>query len=100
LQTCCTPRNYHPERQRPDDYARQGKKTVQIPDEVTGESFEVYVRRSGNPFDGDCDVVVYQMPYLHNSIRGCRRLRAPGSGTRHRRDVGIAVAYAATLGIG
>lgn len=41
-----------------------------MPDKATGEFFEAYVQRSGNPFDGDCDVAVYQMPYLHNSIRG------------------------------
>jgi hypothetical protein len=40
-----------------------------VPDKANGESFEAWVRRSGNRFDGDCDVVVYQMPYLHNGIR-------------------------------
>lgn len=50
-------------------YRAEGRSVLEIPDHHKGEPFADWVARSGNPFDANWDVV-YQMPLIHNGIRG------------------------------
>ena len=73
------------------DYERQGKSILIIPDRRPGEAFGDWVERVGDPFDLGYDVI-YQMPFVHEGVRGIadflilvrrsrdrgRRLRAGG----------------------
>ncbi|MGV0767874.1 TM0106 family RecB-like putative nuclease [Mycolicibacterium sp. XJ647] len=51
------------------DYIRQEKRIFNVPEPAKGQTFADWVSEVGNPLDGDYDVV-YQMPFLHNGIRG------------------------------
>jgi uncharacterized protein len=51
------------------EFERQGKQVLRISERQRGEPFGEWVRRVGNPLDGDADVI-YQMPLLHKGIRG------------------------------
>lgn len=50
-------------------YRSEDKRILDVPERLRNESFEDWVARSGNPFAEDWDVV-YQMPFIHNGIRG------------------------------
>jgi predicted RecB family nuclease len=52
-----------------DHYRRQGKSILIVPEKRDGESFSGWVERVGNPFGEGWDVV-YQMPFVHDGIRG------------------------------
>lgn len=71
------------EQQCLDEFERQGKNVLVVPGKADGESFSAWISRVGNPFDGQWDVV-YQMPFLHNGIRGIAdfviRVEEPVSG--------------------
>ncbi|CAJ1501235.1 TM0106 family RecB-like putative nuclease [[Mycobacterium] burgundiense] len=51
-----------------DEYRRQGKTILEVPEKAKGQIFSSWVAGTGNPLD-DYDVV-YQMPFIHNGIRG------------------------------
>lgn len=51
------------------DYEQRGMTVVRIPARPKGETFESWVQRVGNPFADGPDVV-YQMPFIHNGMRG------------------------------
>ncbi len=51
------------------DYRRQGRSVLYAPQKAEGQSFSSWVASVGNPLDGENDVV-YQMPFVHNGIRG------------------------------
>ena len=50
-------------------YRAEDKSVLDVPGSRPDESFEDWVARSGNPFAENWDVV-YQMPFVHNGIRG------------------------------
>ncbi len=52
-----------------DEYERQGKSILRVPEREKRESFGAWVARVGNPFDQGWDVI-YQMPFAHDGIRG------------------------------
>lgn len=64
-------------------YCAEGKSVLEVLPRKTDESFEDWVARSGNPFSESWDVV-YQMPFIHNGIRGIAdfvvRVEDPSSG--------------------
>ena len=64
-------------------YIPEGRTILEVPTQNPGESFTAWIERVGNPFDQDWEVM-YQMPLLHEGVRGIR-------GNRHR-----ATAVAAT----
>ena len=51
------------------DYMNQGKSVYQVPGRNPDESFANWVRRIGDPMANGHDVI-YQMPLLHDGIRG------------------------------
>lgn len=57
------------ERQCLAQYHAAGKAVCEVPDRHDGESFADWVSRIGNPLAGEFEVV-YQMPFMHNGIRG------------------------------
>jgi uncharacterized protein len=59
------------------EYARHGKSILEVPVKQEGETFAGWVERVGNPFVRSVDVV-YQMPFVHEGVRGCRLRRAGG----------------------
>jgi predicted RecB family nuclease len=70
-----------------DDYRRQGKSILEVPQRREHERFSDWVARVGNPLDLDYDVL-YQMPFIHNAVRGIAdfviRVRDPEtSGVSH-----------------
>ncbi len=52
-----------------EEYERDGKTVLRVAGRRDGESFQAWVDRVGNPL-ADGWGVVYQMPFLHNGIRG------------------------------
>ncbi|MEB3032080.1 TM0106 family RecB-like putative nuclease [[Mycobacterium] nativiensis] len=50
-------------------YRAQGKTVLEVDPRRDREAFADWVQRIGNPFTGDVGVV-YQMPFVHNGIRG------------------------------
>lgn len=52
-----------------EEYERQGKHVLRVPDRQKGESFSAWVSRVGNSLEADWDVI-YQMPFAHDGIRG------------------------------
>jgi hypothetical protein len=52
-----------------DEYRRQGKSVFEVPPRHERESFAAWVDRVSNPFADSWDVV-YQMPFVHDEIRG------------------------------
>jgi predicted RecB family nuclease len=52
-----------------EEYRRLGKSVLSVEAKRKDESFAAWVGRVGNPFGGDWDVL-YQMPFVHNRIRG------------------------------
>lgn len=64
-------------------YRAKGKPVLEVPRCHAGESFADWVARSGNPFGESWDVV-YQMPFIHDGIRGIAdfvvRVEDPSSG--------------------
>ena len=57
------------EKQCRDEYGRQGKSIFPVPERRAGETFAAWVGRVGNPLDDGWDVV-YQMPFVHDGVRG------------------------------
>jgi uncharacterized protein len=51
------------------EYRRQGKSIRDVDPRRDGETFAAWVQRIGNPLIDGVDVV-YQMPFVHNGIRG------------------------------
>jgi len=51
------------------DFVNRGRSVYQVPGRNPDESFAQWVHRIGNPLDADHDVI-YQMPLLHDGIRG------------------------------
>ncbi|GJF12715.1 ATPase [Mycolicibacterium cyprinidarum] len=66
------------------EFEQQGKSVYRVPLQETHESFKAWVDRVGNPLADDHDVV-YQMPFVHDGIRGIAdfvvRVVDPDSGT-------------------
>jgi uncharacterized protein len=52
-----------------EEYERQGKSIMRVPEREQRESFGSWVARVGNPFDQGWDVI-YQMPLARDGIRG------------------------------
>ena len=54
-----------------DEYRRQGKSVFEVPARRVDEkeSFAAWVARVGNPLAAGWDVV-YQMPFIHDGVRG------------------------------
>jgi len=52
-----------------DHYRQSGLSVFEVPGKDPGEAFAAWVRRIGNPMADGPDVV-YQMPFLHDGIRG------------------------------
>jgi predicted RecB family nuclease len=52
-----------------EEYRRQGKSILSVAEKDKAESFAAWVSRVGNPF-ADCWDVLYQMPFVHQEIRG------------------------------
>lgn len=52
-----------------EHYREQGLSVLEIANRPKGERFSDWVRRVGNPLAEDYDVV-YQMPFVHDGIRG------------------------------
>lgn len=50
-------------------YEADGKSIFRVPEQERGESFEAWVARVGNPMDDGWDVI-YQMPLIHDGVRG------------------------------
>ncbi len=51
------------------DYLRRGKSILDVSPRRDGETFSAWVKRGGNPFEDGWDVV-YQMPFIHDGVRG------------------------------
>ena len=51
------------------EYRARGLEVFEVPERRDGEHFATWVERIGNPFTSNPDVV-YQMPFLHNGVRG------------------------------
>jgi uncharacterized protein len=51
------------------DYTKRGLSVYVVPNREKGESFAAWVERIGDPFTDGHDVI-YQMPFVHNGIRG------------------------------
>lgn len=51
------------------EYGRQGKSVFEVPARRNRETFAAWVTRVGNPLADDWDVV-YQMPLIHDGVRG------------------------------
>lgn len=51
------------------EYRRQERRILEVPEKAKGQTFASWVAETGNPLDGVHDVV-YQMPFIHNGIRG------------------------------
>jgi uncharacterized protein len=51
------------------EYRRQGKSVREVEPRREGETFAAWVQRVANPLTDGVDVV-YQMPFVHNGIRG------------------------------
>lgn len=51
------------------EYRRQGKSILEVPGRADGQSFADWVQSIGDPLADDYDVI-YQMPFVHNGIRG------------------------------
>ena len=51
------------------EYRRQERRILEVPAKAKGQTFASWVAETGNPLDGAHDVV-YQMPFIHNGIRG------------------------------
>src|ERR1700731_1350721 len=52
-----------------EEYEKLGKTVYEVPGRNRGESFTDWVRRVGNPMELGYDVI-YQMPFVHEGIRG------------------------------
>lgn len=52
-----------------EEYRRDGKSILEVPERRKHELFSDWVKRIGNPLDLDYDVV-YQMPFINDGIRG------------------------------
>lgn len=52
-----------------DEYRNQGKSVFEVPPRGQKETFADWVARVGNPLSDGWDVV-YQMPFVHNGVRG------------------------------
>ncbi|WP_163745908.1 TM0106 family RecB-like putative nuclease [Mycolicibacterium helvum] len=52
-----------------ENYRRQGKSILEVPQRQEGERFSDWVERIGNPLAGVYDVF-YQMPFIHDGIQG------------------------------
>src|SRR5262245_9064401 len=52
-----------------EDYRRQQKSILEVSQRRQGENFSDWVERIDNPLEQDYDVL-YQMPLIHNGIRG------------------------------
>jgi uncharacterized protein len=51
------------------EYQANGKSVLEIPGRYERESFETWVTRLGDPFNDGWDVI-YQMPFIHDGVRG------------------------------
>ncbi len=51
------------------EYRRRERRILEVPEKAKGQTFASWVAETGNPLDGAHDVV-YQMPFIHNGIRG------------------------------
>ena len=65
------------------EYRRQERRILEVPAKAKGQTFASWVAETGNPLDGAHDVV-YQMPFIHNGIRGVAdfvvRVQDPNTG--------------------
>ncbi len=52
-----------------EEYRSQGLRILEVDERHPGEAFADWVRRIGDPF-GDGDDVIFQMPFVHDGIRG------------------------------
>lgn len=52
-----------------DEYQRQGKQIYRVPERLSTEKFEAWRTRIGDPLSDGHDVI-YQMPLVHEGIRG------------------------------
>ncbi|KUI34701.1 hypothetical protein AU195_09280 [Mycobacterium sp. IS-1496] len=51
------------------EYRRQERRVLEVPEKAKGQTFASWVADTGNLLNGEHDVV-YQMPFIHNGIRG------------------------------